>query len=188
MADHKITLTYLNIRQSITILLTKLVVIDITLAFIVIGFYFILVQGGSFTQFALTNKWLFLIVFTTIGIIKIFISIYIVLLWLNEYYEITPEHIVHKKGVIFKKTEMYRLDKVRVMDVQDSFFGELFNFATITLYDIRLAKYLDLYLIHNPRRYTHILREIHPGLEVKTDRVNLPFMPKDEEEGKAYII
>jgi|GEM_PF-2879587 len=32
MSDHKITLTYLNIRQSIAILLTKLIMTDLLLA------------------------------------------------------------------------------------------------------------------------------------------------------------
>lgn len=176
----KITLTYLNIRQSIAILLTKLVITDLILATIVIGFYFVLVQGGTFTQFIAENTVIFLIVFATIGIFKIFLSIYVVLFWLYEYYEITPEHIVHRKGIIFRKKEMYNIDKVRAIDVQDSFLGELFNFATITLYDLRLRKYLDMYLIHNPRRYEKILKTLKPDLEAKEDRIRFPFMPKEE--------
>jgi hypothetical protein len=180
----KITLTYLNVRQSIAILLFKLVVLDLILAVIVIGFYFILVQGGVWTQTLAANTYLFLITFTVIGGIKVFLTIYIVLLWLNEYYEITPEHIVHKKGIIHRTTESYNLEKVRIIDIQDSFFGELFNFATVTLYDIRLKKYLDLYLIHNPGRYVKILRTLKPDLEIKTDHINLPFLPKDENSGE----
>ncbi|MBI3888120.1 PH domain-containing protein [Candidatus Microgenomates bacterium] len=118
---------------------------------------------------------LFLSVFGVVGICKIFLSIYIVLLWLNEYYEITPENIIHKRGIIFRKSEMYRLSKVREIKVHDSFLGELLNFATITLYDIRLQKYLDLYLIHNPKRYERILKTLRPSLEVQTDRVHIPF-------------
>ena len=75
---------------------------------------------------------------------------------------------------------MYNIDKVRAIDVQDSFLGELFNFATITLYDLRLRKYLDMYLIHNPRRYEKILKTLKPDLEAKEDRIRFPFMPKEE--------
>lgn len=182
MSDHKITLTYLNIRQSIAILLTKLVLTDFILAFIVIGFYFVLVQGGDLTEFAAKNTFVFLTVFGIIGLCKIFISIYVVLLWLFEYYEVTPEEIVHKKGIFARKTERYRLDKVRAMDVRDSLLGELFNFATITLYDIRLNKYLDLYLIHNPRRYTKILKTLRPELEMKTDHIHFPLMSKEDAD------
>lgn len=181
MTDYKITFTYLNIRQSIAILLAKLTVLDIALAIIVVGFYFLLVQGEAIVGFRLsTNTWFFLLLFGIIGIIKIALGIFIVLLWLNEYYEITPEYIIHKRGLIFRKTEQYRIDHIRAMDVQDTFLGELFNFATVSLYDIRMNKYLDLYNIHNPRRYTHVLKELRPHIEIKKDKVRLPFIPKEE--------
>lgn len=179
--NEKITLTYLNVRQSIAILLAKLIVLDIILGVIVIGLYFFIVQGGVLTQTIATNTYIFSLTFIATGALKIFLTIYVVLLWLNEYYEITPEEIIHKKGIIQRKSEAYSLDKVRSIDVQDSFFGEMFNFATVTLYDIRLRKYIDLYQIHNPKRYVNILKNLRPGLERKADHVNLPFMPKDEE-------
>lgn len=187
MTEPKITFTYLNIRQSIAILLAKLVSIDVILAVIVVGFYGVLVLGQDSLGIEFASSFLFLIIFGIIGLVKIILSIYIILQWLNEYYEITPEYIYHKKGILFRKSEQYRIDHVRRVDVQDSFLGEIFNFATITLYDIRLNKYLDLYLIHNPKRYAHILKELKPSLEIERDRVRLPFMPKEEEEDK-YVL
>jgi hypothetical protein len=176
--NHKLTLTHLNIRQSIAIMLIKIVLADIILALIMIGFYFLLIQSGNYTNNAISNPAVFLISFTLIGVFKIGLSIYIVLEWLNEYYEITPEAVIHKRGVIIRRSEKYNLDKVRAMEVEDSFFGELMNFATITLYDIRLNKYLDMYLIHNPKRYAQILHTLRPHLELKSDRIKLPFMSK----------
>lgn len=181
----KITVTNLNIRQSIAILLAKLVLIDIVAALLVIGAYLVLVQGGTVTEFAAKNILVFLIAFGLGGIAKIAAGVYVVLQWLNEYYEITPENIVHKSGIIFKKTEMYELNKIRVLDVQDSFLGEIFNYATMTLYDIRLNKYLVMYLVHNPQRYAKVLKTLRPHLEIKKDRVSLPFMPTDELLGET---
>lgn len=177
----KITLTHLNIRQSIAILLSKLVVTDIVTAVAIISLYFLLVQGGPFTEFAASNIFVFLIILSIGGLLKIGFNFYIVLQWLNEYYEITPENVIHKKGIIFKKTEIYELQKVRSIDVQDTLLGELFNFATITLYDLRLKKYLDMYLIHNPQRYAKVLKTLLPQLEIKEDRVFIPFIPKKEK-------
>lgn len=176
--EHKITLTYLNIRQSIAILLAKLVLTDILFASVVIVLYFTLVRGEALLGVSFINPPLFLISFAVIGIIKIIITTYVVLKWLNEYYEITPEVVIHKSGLIFRKTEQYDLDKVRMMDIGDTFLGELFNFATITLYDIRLNKYLSMYLIHDPERYAHVLNILLPHIEIKKDKVRLPFMPK----------
>ncbi len=176
MTDKRhITLTHLNVRQSISILLTKLVLIDLLIAVIVLIYYFAVIQGEQFIKGISANNTIFILVFTIIGFLKILASSYVILKWLHEYYEITPEHVVHKHGIIFKKSENYRLNLVRVMSVEDSFFGELLNYATITLYDIRLKKYLDMYLVHNARRYAKILKEIKPDLEIKEDHVWLPF-------------
>lgn len=178
--DKHITLTYLNIRESIAILLTKIVLIDVLLAGAVIGFYFALVQGDQYVGGLSQNTPLFLSVFGLLGAFKIIVTSYVVLEWLNEYYEITPEYISHKYGIIFKKQEHYRIDTVRRIEVHDSFLGEVFNFGTIVLYDVRLNKYLDMYLIHNPRRYAKVIKEIKPTIEVKEDHVWLP-MQKDED-------
>lgn len=183
MANYGVTLTYLNIRQSITILLAKLVLIDVILAGIVVSLYFLFVQGEAFAFFVSQSTIVFLCVFGVIGFFKIFFTFYIVLQWLNEYYEITPEHIVHKSGVIFRKTEEYRIDNIRSMDIEDTFLGELFNFGTITLFDTRLKKYLDMYMIHNPRRYAAVLQSLRPKIEYKKQDVRIPFVHLEKERG-----
>jgi hypothetical protein len=184
---HTLTLTHLNIRQSIAIMLIKLITADFILAFIIVGFYFFLITLADYTNNIFDNSGFFLLCFAVTGFIKIGLSIFIVLEWLNEYYEITPDAVIHKRGIIIRKSEKYNLDKVRAMQVEDSFFGELLNYATITLYDIRLNKYLDMYLIHNPKRYAHILQTIKPHLEMKSDRIKLPFLSKSVDmEGEDF--
>lgn len=180
MSEGKITLTYLNVRQSISILIAKLTTIDLILAFLVIGFYFLIVESRSLVAGVEFASYVFLAFFVLTGIFKIIVGCYVVLLWLNEYYEITPEYVIHKKGIIFKSEEKYRIDHVRRIEVQDSFIGELFNFATISLYDIRLGKYLDMYLIHNARRYARVFQQLRPHIEMKEDHVWLPFVKHEQ--------
>lgn len=181
MAEEKgLTLTYLNIRQSIAILISKLVVIDLILAAMIVSFYYLLVESDKYIVGISRNEVIFLTAFGLVGLFKTVITAYVVLRWLNEYYEITPEYIIHKHGLIFKKQEHYRLDHVRRIEVQDSFLGEMFNFGTITLFDIRFNKYLDLYLIHNARRYAKVLKQLLPHLEMKEDHVWVPFTHKEE--------
>lgn len=181
MTDHLITLTHLNVRQSIAILLTKLVIVDLLLAILVVGSYFLIVQAEILVQDVSRNPVLFLITFSGLGITKIILTVYIVLQWLNEYYEITPEAVIHKKGVINRTTERYTLDKIRRITIEDTFLGEMLNFATISLYDLRLNKTLDMYLIHNPDRYAKILKTLKQELETRTDRKMLPFISKRED-------
>ena len=88
-----------------------------------------------------------------------------VLEWLNEYYEITPKNIIYKRGLIFREIDRFSLDKVRAVGVQQGIFGKLINSGTVTLYDVRLNKYIDLFQIHNPMKYLHVLEDLIPNLE-----------------------
>lgn len=179
---HEITLTHVNIRQSISILVAKLIFLDFLAAVLVISSYFIIVTGGSWINFNQANSFLFLSIFVITGIVKIAIDTWAILLWLNEYFEITPEFIEHKKGVLFKKTEQYRVDHIRAMTVENTFFGELFNFATITLFDIRLNKYLDMNFVHNAQRYANIIKRLRPHIETKEDYIKMLKHDEDNDE------
>jgi len=180
----KITLTYLNIRQSIVILIAKLILIDVILAAVVVGFYFLVVQNMLIVGEINMAANIFLAFFGLSGIFKIVMCVFVVLQWLNEYYEMTPEYVVHKTGIIFKKQEQYRIDHIRRINVEDTFLGELLNFATITVFDIRLNKYMDMYLIHNARRYAKIFQQLRPDIEMKEDHVWLPFKKHEEMGGE----
>ncbi len=185
MDEQKIVLTHLNIRQSIAVLLIKLVVKDFVLFLLVLGIYWITYLTRSYLGIYLEETILLLILFGVVEITKISLSIYIVLQWLNEYYEITQEYIYHKKGLIFRKIDQFRIDHIRRINVKDSFFGELFNYATISLIGLRLNTLLDLNLIHNPARYIRVLKELNPEIEIERDKVRLPLMPKEKDK-KEY--
>lgn len=179
MTENKIALTYLNVRQSIAILLAKIIFLDLLLAGVVIIFYFALIQGERFIVGLAENIFLFLIIFSLVGFIKILITTYVVLQWLFEYYEITPEYVVHRHGIIFRKQEHYSLATIRGMEIKDSFLGQVFNFGTITFYDNYLNKRLDMQLIHNAKRYGKIFKQLQPRIELKEDQV---WMPLKKEE------
>ncbi len=173
-----ITLTYLNIRQSISILIFKLVFIDLFFAGVVIGIYFMMTSNAVLLESVSIDPNTFLFIFIVLGVIKLLFGTYTVLLWLNEYYEITPEFVSHKKGIIYRTQEKYKLENLRKIIIDNTLFGEIFNFGTVSFFDIRLNKYLDMYLIHNPDRYARIFKTLIPDIEVKEDRVWLPFMKK----------
>ncbi len=165
--NNTIHMTNLNIRVSISVLVMRLIAVDLLAAFLLELFYYSLVRGQEVTNIALLDSSLFPVVFIALGILKILATIYVVLQWLNEYYEITRDAVVHKRGIIFRKVEHYNLDTVRALTIQQGLFGQLFNYGTITLFDIRMQKYLDMYLIHNPKRYIHVLEQLKPKIEFK---------------------
>ena len=100
---------------------------------------------------------------------KLFLSLFIILQWLDEYYEIKPTKFTHRTGSIFKKELSYTYTHIMSIDLEQSFWGRLFNYGTIHMYDRYINKHLYLYLIHNPKRYYNILKSLIPV----TDSENL---------------
>ena len=182
--DKELHLTYLNIRHSISVLLAKIVLVDFLAGLFHVLLYFSLIRGEHMINYDFTNTPVSLVVYGVLIIFQVVVTSYIVLQWLNEYYEITPDEIVHRNGIIFKKIEKYRFDNIRAMLISENFIGELLNFGTITLYDIRMQKYLDMYLIHNPKRYFKIIKALKPNIEYKKEETIIPLLTKDEEAGK----
>lgn len=153
----KILVSHINIRQSISVLVIKLIAIDAIAASGVAALYI--------ADLSLTFDFSSLPIFIFLVSLKIAVTTFVVLEWLNEYYEITPQAVIYKRGVIFKTIKRFALEKVRKIVVKQGVLGRMLNYGTLTLLDIRFIKYLDLYLIHNPMRYCRILEELIPNLE-----------------------
>lgn len=178
-----ITVTHINIRESITILLLKLITLDLITALFTIAFFTLVSFSptASISEKILSyNVFFFLI----LGFLKISLGIYIVLLWLNEYYEITPTAIIHKRGIIYRHTQRYELEYVRTIKLYQGLLGKILNFGTIELHDIRRNKRVEMYLIHNPHRYVRILEQLLENPHEEKHEIRKSFFEKDEDDGE----
>jgi hypothetical protein len=97
--------------------------------------------------------------------LKIAITIYVVMRWITEYYEIWPNMIMHNSGFFLKKTERNPFAQMRSVKIEQGFFGKIFGFGTINLYNWYLKTNTSLYLIHNPIKYFHIIENLIPKSE-----------------------
>ncbi len=163
----KLTLNHLNIRQSVFILLVRIVGADVLFSLLFLGLFAVLVAGGApeITGVVMTT-----VVFIVMGTIKLSIITSTVIQWLYEYYELNPEYLIHKRGFFYKKQEKYKMSNVRAIKLSEGILGEIFDFGTITVYDIRMQKYLDLYWVHNPNRYLKIFADLKPDIEIKKEK------------------
>jgi hypothetical protein len=161
----KIFVTHINIRQSIFFLVIKLIVLDImTAVFSII--YFISASNQLVIKILedlmLSYNFLF---FLILALFQIGLTIYIVLLWINEYYEIYPNQFIHVGGLFFKKQEKHQFSQMRSVKIEQGFFGKIFGFGTIMLYNWYLKTNTSLYLIHNPEKYFRIIESLIPKSE-----------------------
>lgn len=161
----KIFVTHINIRQSIFFLVLKLILLDMIAVFVAV-LYFSSVSN-KFIPEVLINAILSynLLFFLILVFLKIALTIYVVMRWITEYYEIWPNTVMHWSGLIWKKQEKHQLSQMRSVGVDQGFFGKFFGFGTISLYNWYLKTNTSLYLIHNPMKYFRIIESLLPKSE-----------------------
>lgn len=95
----KLTLNHLNIRQSVFILLVRIIGADIIFSLLFLGLFALLVSGGTPEM---SGMIMVATVFMIMGVVKLSIITSTVLQWLYEYYELNPEYLIHKKGFFYR--------------------------------------------------------------------------------------
>lgn len=157
-----ITVTHLNIRPSISVLVAQLVLLDVLVAAVLIGGYLVILHFQNAISIVLKSYFgLFLLWF--VFILQVGLTIYATLYWINDYYELTSDTLIHKKGLINRKIERYPLDNLTYLNVEQGFLGSLLNYGTLTFLSPRREKLLELYLIHNPNKYLEVLESLKPN-------------------------
>ena len=174
-SNSKICVTHINIRQSIFFVMLKLFVLDM-MATILAALYFYLALNNNLPEiFNHAMQSYNLLFFLPLFLLKLSLTIYVILAWVNEYYEIWPDFLWHKKGFIVKYEEKHPLAHIRSVKIEQGVFGKFFGYGTITIYNWYLKKYTYMYLIHNPVKYFHIIE----GLIPKTEREKESFQEID---------
>jgi membrane protein YdbS with pleckstrin-like domain len=161
----RIIVTHVTIRQSISLLLFRLVVLEVIAAVGVIFFHslFVSTNIADIANHTVPNFTVFNTpVFILFVLLKTCIMIFIVIQWLNEYHEITPKEIIYRKGLLFKREERNTLEHLGSLEIDQGLLGRIFNYGTIKLFNWATEKDIDLYLIHNPMKYHHILQTLLP--------------------------
>ena len=163
MDEKNIHISHINVRTSISLLLLKLILAEVMTAIFIVVLHVSLLASGITLFF--DTIYFVSIFFGILVFLKILLTIFLVLVWLNEYYEITSKLIYHRSGVIFETEKKFPLSHIGSIRVYQGIFGKIFNFGTISLYDPRRNKQDDMYLIHNPMRYATIIEELLPQAE-----------------------
>jgi membrane protein YdbS with pleckstrin-like domain len=161
----RIFVDHINVRQSIFLLMFRLILLDVIFAFLTV-LHVILVSNETilniFSEIVSSYSLMF---FLALLLVKIILAIYVVMGWINEYYEIWPNSIVHKSGFIVKHEERHPFTHIKSIKVEQGFFGKSFRFGTISIYDWYLEKSTSLYLIHNPIKYFNAIESLIPRTE-----------------------
>jgi hypothetical protein len=176
--SNEIIVSHVTVRLSISFLLLKMIILDIIAAFVSILFYSIfLIPQKESSNFAYSQLIPFIIL---LMIIKISITIFVIMQWLFEYYEITPRMVIYRKGIIFKKEEKYKVEHLGLVKIEQGIVGKVLNYGTINLHNWMQGKDQSLYLIHNPLKYMHILEHLLPATDQEKKMIREKFIEVEE--------
>jgi hypothetical protein len=160
--EKRIYVDHVTIRQSIFFLLLKLLTLEGLAGIGLITFYTVILlpnltiaMGNTFYNYVVPF-------FIVMAVIKMGIMVFVIIQWLEEYYEINPQDIIHKQGLIFKREERFMLKHLGTITLQQGALGSIFHYGTINLYDWVDGRHIHMYLIHNPRKYHKLLQRIVP--------------------------
>jgi len=160
-------ISHVNVRSSIVFLVSKLLALDLIATLIALVFFGVIsvdvIPSATKIMLVSNNVWYFVV----LAIVKIILTFYLILQWLNEYYEITPNEIIYRRGIIWRKEDVYDFVHIRSIGIHQSFLGRIFNFGTLEVFDRGVYKYYYLRFIHNPRRYFELLHTLVPDADIE---------------------
>lgn len=151
------------IRGSMVILVAKLLVIFVFFELLYAGIYYVFTLGISL-PFDLHHH-VTLAIFI-LEIVKILTQVYLVitvaLLWANNTFYIDGENLIKKTGIINIKEDMYELNTVRSMTVDQSWLGRIFHYGDITLKTSASGGYQVIVTIdgiQTPQKYKQMIKQ-----------------------------
>lgn len=190
--QNMMSVSHLNIRPSISLLMLQLVFLDVLAASVLVAAYLLLVNFSSGVDIILKSA-LSLFVMLAVFTVLIITTVYSVLQWINDYYELSHEYLVHKKGVIFRKIERFSMSNIKYCTIDQGILGKILNFGTITFLDPRRVKAIELNLIHSPYKYMEIFEKLDPDLNESESMIRRTweekseFVPKKSENSDKEI-
>lgn len=183
----KIIVTHVNVRLSISVLLLKLILIEVFAGGLLILWHIGLAFYVTNISLLHTVIVIGLPALIFLVFVKTFITIFIILQWLNEYYEISSDMIEYRRGIFFRRVEHFPTNDIKFIDVEQEVLGRIFNFGTITLLNVRRMQFAQMYMIHNPMRYAQVIEDIVPGLVEKKRLVRRHFHDNNENSKDTDI-
>lgn len=144
-----------KVRTHIVIVIRKIIVTEIILAFLALLMNFFIFSSVDFT---INANMVFYVGFFSL-IFNLLIFLYLLLSWNNKYYIISAKGISSHSGVILRKTEQIDVPAIRSISVNQGFFGRIFSYGTLRLESPLLTKPFWLHDLPNPFRHSGLIEK-----------------------------
>ena len=164
-----IRLDHINIRVSISNMLWKLLFLEVISAIGLFSVHIFSTDARAIGGFVAIVGSYFGWFFAFLVLSKIILTVYIVLDWLNEYYEFDKDFIYHRRGIIWTSEQKYAISNIQSVKLEQGLWGKVFNAGNLRFYDAVVKKEFLIYMIHNPLRYFEILDKMLPKVDAEKE-------------------
>lgn len=170
-SDNQLFISHITIYQSGVILVMYLVALE--LLFFVINLLIQLPLGFFITSFNEMALYSFnTLLYIGLIFVKIIFMLIIIFQWLRNYYEIRPGKIIYKSGLFNRDEKEFDCPDITKIDLEQGFWGRLFNFGTITLYVRNSSEVFALPNIPSPHRNLKLLQKSLASKKVQITMTN----------------
>jgi membrane protein YdbS with pleckstrin-like domain len=142
------------LRPSLISIFLKIVLIEITVAILVFGYYFLTSQLGDILSGIIRIMDFLVQTFLVVQLIIVSIPI---LQWYFTYQKLDKSGLVVKRGIFRKETASYTNPKIQSVNVDQGALGRMFNYGTINIQLQEPQHEVSLVNVSNPERIVQFL-------------------------------
>lgn len=161
----KLEKTHMKIvlRRSIFTLIFAIISIEILFD----ALYILFRAVPFYTQFitipAAQTAVIYFVLFVSITFLKLCFIMVFCLRWLTTTYEIANGEIKFKQGIFSDNEKVYLCRHTQEVIASRGFFGKIFNFGSIEIYDPSLKERIYIDSVQNPQKYAEIIKNNLPS-------------------------
>lgn len=185
--EQEIKIKSIFVHKSISLLLVKILLLHLlvigALFFMYLPFFYMNSVPVSITEFVSIMFFTFLLLIFA----HMFLTLFLIVQWTHESYEIRPTEIIHRQGLLFKKVEHFTFMHLMSVEMKQGLWGQILNFGTIHMYDRYINADVYMFQIHNPKRYQLILSQLIPFVDEKEECLQNPLYDEEGEEVERVL-
>lgn len=177
VADTKDTIAYLPkrivLRRSVFLLVTYFIGVEIFFDLLYIALRLPLMYINIPLQIQGSLTAIYLVSFLVINLIKVFFIIIGALRWVTSKYEITTDGIRFRYGILSRREKIFLCAYMQKVTFAQSFWGRVFNFGSIEVYNPAVKERILLDAIPNPSKYAEIIKKNLPSAQAAGGFINI---------------
>jgi uncharacterized membrane protein YdbT with pleckstrin-like domain len=147
-----------EIRSSKFILVSLMAVLALAICLLIALFYFVGINN--------------IFIFIAIAFVGLLIELIIFLWWRSTVFRLTTKRVENRYGIIASREEQITLDDIQAVDVENNFWGAIFNYGTVMVKAAGAEREVDFTNIQNAKVIANQIEDLSTRYKRKHNIAN----------------